>query len=432
MDVEKNLSPRTRRAYVYDLERFMDFWIKHHGGNPLLQRITTKSIKDYLEYLRMDLHYKSTTLSRTIASLRIFFEFCVVQGILKDSPASHIHNPKIPRRLPIFLVETETQRLLESPESYSPTAGCQRSDYKHLPTRDYAILVTLLFTGIRLRELVDLNMRNVDIERTRIRVLGKGSRERMVPLNDSVVKGLRKWIALRKPADPNEESLFLSRFGKRLSPLAVQEIVRKYVKIAGIPSDTVSPHKLRHTFATLLHLNGVDIVEIQALMGHAAITSTQIYTHTDSSRLRKAVHTLDKIGPHHKEKTEDSHCPARAGNGLLDGVECVGGQGGAIMGEQRRRFTSEEKVKILRRHLVEKVPISQVCQETGIQPTQFYRWQQTFFENGAAAFERTNERKASAQEERISFLESRILRKDEVLAELMEEHVALKKTLGGL
>jgi transposase-like protein len=102
------------------------------------------------------------------------------------------------------------------------------------------------------------------------------------------------------------------------------------------------------------------------------------------------------------------------------------------MGEQRRRFTSEEKVKILRRHLVEKVPISQVCQETGIQPTQFYRWQQTFFENGAAAFERTNERKASAQEERISFLESRILRKDEVLAELMEEHVALKKTLGGL
>jgi len=103
------------------------------------------------------------------------------------------------------------------------------------------------------------------------------------------------------------------------------------------------------------------------------------------------------------------------------------------MGEQRRRFTSEGKVKILRRHLVEKVAVSQVCQDAGIQPTQFYRWQQTFFENGAAAFERTNERKASAQEERISFLESRIQRKDEVLlAELMEEHVALKKSLGEL
>ena len=102
------------------------------------------------------------------------------------------------------------------------------------------------------------------------------------------------------------------------------------------------------------------------------------------------------------------------------------------MGEQRKRFTSEEKVKILRRHLVEKVPVSDVCEEAGIQPTQFYRWQQTFFENGAAAFERTNERKTSAQEERISFLESRILRKDEVLAELMEEHVALKKSLGEL
>ena len=102
------------------------------------------------------------------------------------------------------------------------------------------------------------------------------------------------------------------------------------------------------------------------------------------------------------------------------------------MERQRRRFSSEEKVKALRRHLVEKVPVSDVCEEAGIQPTQFYRWQQTFFENGTAAFERTNERKASAQEERISFLESRILRKDEVLAELMEEHVALKKTLGGL
>ena len=102
------------------------------------------------------------------------------------------------------------------------------------------------------------------------------------------------------------------------------------------------------------------------------------------------------------------------------------------MGEQRRRFTSEEKIKALRRHLAEKVPVSDVCEEMGIQPTQFYRWQQTFFENGAAAFERTNDRKASAQEERISFLESRIQRKDEVLAELMEEHVALKKTLGEL
>jgi transposase len=102
------------------------------------------------------------------------------------------------------------------------------------------------------------------------------------------------------------------------------------------------------------------------------------------------------------------------------------------MGEQRRRFTSEEKVKILRRHLVEKVPVSQVCQDAGIQPTQFYRWQQTFFENGAVAFERTNERKTSVQEDRISFLESRIQRKDEVLAELMEEHVALKKSLGEL
>jgi len=308
LDVEKNLSPRTRRAYVYDLERFMSFWTKRHGGSPLVRQVSTKSVKEYLEYLRMDLHYKSTTLSRTIASLRVFFEFCVIQGLLKTSPLTHIHNPKIARRLPVFLVESEAQRLLESPASHSVAARCPRSDYRHLATRDYAVLVTFLFTGIRLQELVDLKMRSVDFERNRMRVLGKGSKERIIPLNDSVVRGLRKWIELRKPADPDEESLFLSRFGKMLSPWSVQEIVKKYVKVAGVPSGGVSPHKLRHTFATLLHLNGVDIVEIQALMGHATITSTQIYTHVESSRLRKAVHTLDKIGLHHKE-TEDSHDP---------------------------------------------------------------------------------------------------------------------------
>ena len=101
------------------------------------------------------------------------------------------------------------------------------------------------------------------------------------------------------------------------------------------------------------------------------------------------------------------------------------------MEKQRKHFTAADKVKLLRRHLVEKVPVSQVCEESGIQPTQFYRWQQIFFENGTAAFDRLNEGRSSAQEDRISFLESRIQRKDEVLAELMEEHVALKKSLGG-
>ena len=100
------------------------------------------------------------------------------------------------------------------------------------------------------------------------------------------------------------------------------------------------------------------------------------------------------------------------------------------MDKQRKHFTAEDKVKVLRRHLVEKVPVSQVCEDAGIQPTQFYRWQQTFFENGPAAFERPGRPKSSAQEQRISFLESKIQRKDEVLAELMEEHVALKKSLG--
>ncbi|MFP4380099.1 MAG: tyrosine recombinase XerC [Candidatus Sumerlaeia bacterium] len=295
LEVEKNLSPRTRKAYVYDLERFMDHWISRHKQNPTLDKITTLDIQRYLEHLRLDRNYKSTTLSRTIASIRVFFEFCVMRDFLENSPASHLHNPKNPKKLPVFLVQSEMKKILSSPETSEAEAASRRSDYRELGKRDYAILAVFGFTGLRLQELVGMNLGDIDFENKSIRVMGKGSKERIVPLNETVIQALQGWIESREPADPADEAVFLNRFGKRISGRGVQQMVEKHVRKAGISKDGLSPHKLRHTFATLLHMHGVDVLEIQALLGHASILSTQVYTHASSSKLKSAVKKLDNL-----------------------------------------------------------------------------------------------------------------------------------------
>ena len=295
LDVEKNLSPRTRRAYVYDLERFADHWIRRNKRNPTLDHIGPEDIKRYLEHLRMDRNYKSTTLSRTIASIRVFFGFCVMQGAIEASPAAHIHNPKTPRKLPVFLVESELKSLLRAPAADErEKQEASREDYRNLPARDYALLVVLAFTGVRLTELIGLNLGDVDFERMNIRVLGKGSKERIIPLNETVIQALRSWLEVRT-SPPDVESVFVNRYGKVFSARGIEKLVERYVRKSGISKGGISPHKLRHTFATLLHVSGVDIVEIQALLGHSSITSTQVYTHTSSVKLKSAVKKLDEI-----------------------------------------------------------------------------------------------------------------------------------------
>ncbi len=281
--VERNLSPATRRAYQYDLQKFKEYLIQAIKSEPVVGRVATQHIKDYLAFLQGRRNYKSTTLSRTIASIRVFFEYCVQQKHVEASPATYIHNPKLPRKLPIFLIESELRKLLAAPDS-SDSWG----------VRDYTILVTLGFTGMRRQELVGLNLDCIDLERRTVRVLGKGSKERLIPMNPFVMETLNRWLELR-PATGDAEAVFLNRLGQRLTGRSILNIVKKYVRKAGITKDKISPHKLRHTFATLLHLNEVDILEIKSLLGHASITSTQIYTHTNTSKLRIAVESLNNV-----------------------------------------------------------------------------------------------------------------------------------------
>lgn len=284
LKVERNLSPATRRAYEYDLQKFKEFLIRRVGTEPAVNRVNTQHIKDYLGYLQADRGYRSSTLCRTIASIRVFFEYCVQMKHIEASPATYIHNPKMPKKLPIYLIDSELKKLLAAPDPADPL-GC----------RDYAILVTLGFTGMRRQELVGLDLDAIDLERRTVRVFGKGSKERLIPLNPFVIDAINQYLDSRiATGDP--KAVFLNRHGKRLTGRMVLNIVKKYVRKAGIMKAKISPHKLRHTFATLLHLNEVDILEIKSLLGHASITSTQIYTHTNTNKLRSAVDQLTKFG----------------------------------------------------------------------------------------------------------------------------------------
>jgi len=282
LSVERNLSQVTRIDYNYYLKKFMEFVIRTTGHDQSIERITTKMIRDFLEYLQSEHNYKGTSLARVITTLRTFFHFCVERDYIKISPATFIHNPKLPKKLPIYLIDSEIKKLFSAPDKST-----------EMGIRDLAILVTLGFTGVRLQEIVKADLSDIDFERETLRVLGKGSKERLIPLNKIVITTLREYLE-RRPISESE-AIFLNRFGKRLTGRSVENIVKKYVHLAGINKAKISPHKLRHTFATLLHLNEVDILEIQKLLGHASITSTQIYTHTNPEKLKRAVDKLENL-----------------------------------------------------------------------------------------------------------------------------------------
>jgi integrase/recombinase XerC len=282
LEVERNLSRRTSAAYKYDVRKFNEFLIKNYSKERTVDKVSLGDIRDYLTHLQMERDYRSATLSRTISSIRMFFAFCVREGYMEKSPAQDIETPRKPRKLPLYLIDSELKRLLSAP------------DIKTLPgTRDYAILVTLGFTGLRLQELVQLSLNDLDFEQSTLRVYGKGAKERIVPMNRLVADALVNYLDRRPLSE--DKAVFLNRYGKRLSGRMVENIVKKYVRKAGIDKSKISPHKLRHTFATLLHMRDVDLLEIQALLGHTSITSTQIYTHTNPSKLKSAVTKLEKL-----------------------------------------------------------------------------------------------------------------------------------------
>jgi integrase/recombinase XerD len=276
LELEKGYSGNTLAAYRNDLEQFAQ--AMEEEGISSWEQVTQDVIIDYIMSLR-EREYASSTVARKIAALKSFFHFLAAEEIISDDPTLNLDSPKVKKRLPVTLSYEEVERLLDAPKGSSPKA-----------IRDKALLELLYATGMRVTELVSLDLEDINLASATVRVRqGKGSKERIIPIHSRAVEALREYLAKARRMllkSPEERALFLNHRGERLTRQGLWLIIKQYVREAGIKTE-VTPHTLRHSFATHL-LNGkADLRHVQELLGHANISTTQIYTHISSERLRE-------------------------------------------------------------------------------------------------------------------------------------------------
>ncbi|MCK5179663.1 MAG: tyrosine recombinase XerC [Candidatus Omnitrophica bacterium] len=265
MEIEKNYSPHTILNYRIDLEDFLQFI-----GQTPVEKVDYLFLRRFLARLRAK-HYRPRTLTRKLSSLRSFFKFLHREGFICENPAVLLMSPKLDKMLPKFLSEDEMAKLIEAP-SLEKISG----------KRDRAILETLYSTGMRVSELVDLNINNVDLIGNITKVSGKGKKERLIPIGDKALDAIRNYLKDRKQ---KSNTLFLNKNGTRLSDRSVRNIVNKHIMTVGMTAN-VSPHVVRHSFATHLLNRGADLRSVQELLGHVNLSTTQIYTHVTTDRLK--------------------------------------------------------------------------------------------------------------------------------------------------
>ena len=267
--MERNASEHTLRNYHDDLTQFFDV-----VGRRRLRDITPLDIRQFLAEQSTH-HYAKRTIARRLSCVRSFFRFLCREGLLKHNPAAVVPSPRLERRLPHFLDETQVVRLLEAP----PTDRWQG-------VRDRAILETLYSTGMRVSELVGLNLEDVEEISGTVIVRGKGKRERLVPIGKTALKAIQRSLANRPKRVKVPYAVFVSQKGTRLTVRQVDRLLQRYVKHAQLPV-SISPHSLRHTFATHLLDRGADLRSVQELLGHQSLSTTQLYTHVTPQRLKK-------------------------------------------------------------------------------------------------------------------------------------------------
>jgi tyrosine recombinase XerC len=268
---ERNASEHTCRSYAFDLEQFARFL-----GHQRPEAVSPLDVRRFVAHLSAQ-GQSRRTIARRLSCLRSFFRYLCREGTLERNPAEPVPTPRLDKRLPSFLDERQAARLLEAPP---------RKKWQGL--RDRAMLETLYSTGIRASELVGLNLEDVDeIAGTTI-VRGKGKKERLCPIGGTALKAIRRYLAKRPSAKRLRVpyALFVSQKGTRLTVRQVDRLIAGYVKLAGLPA-SISPHSLRHSFATHLLDRGADLRSVQELLGHASLSTTQIYTHITPQRLKK-------------------------------------------------------------------------------------------------------------------------------------------------
>jgi len=279
--IERNLAQNTIEAYANDLKKYVEFLIERKINHP--DRIEATDVIAYLTGLyKQDL--SSLTIARNLSAIRMFHRFLLSEGISEKNPPENIDSPKLARKLPIVLDQFEIERLIEQPDVSNP-----------LGIRDRAMLETAYATGVRVSELLRLQIDDIDWDEQIIHVFGKGSKMRIVPIGERALDAIDLYLNesrhyLTKPGRETSV-LFLNNRGKALSRMGFWKILKKYVISANI-TKPVSPHTLRHSFATHLLEGGADLRAVQEMLGHVNITTTSIYTHLDREYLKEIHRTF--------------------------------------------------------------------------------------------------------------------------------------------
>ena len=276
--VERGLSPRTVQGYLVDLQ-LLDRYCQQVGTD--LTRADAQTLRGFLEYAYRERYNQAAARARKVSSLRGFYRFAVAEGLRPDNPAERLGRPRLPRRLPVYLSAEEAQALLEAAARAGP-----------YPARDQAIVGTFLYTGCRLGELLALTTDDVDLVAQVVRFFGKGGKERVVPLRPELARLLQAYRASLPAAHRRVRRMFLNLRGRPLSPSGVRYLLRRLLAALPEARPGVSPHKLRHTVATLLLQADADLRSIQELLGHASLATTQRYTHLMTRRLREQLRRL--------------------------------------------------------------------------------------------------------------------------------------------
>jgi len=281
LKVEKGFSQNTIVAYQNDLYQLVGFLEEAAKGGTILPwtAFDRQSVLSYLTNLK-ERRYAATTVARKVAAIKSFFSFLVAEGLVKDNPTRDVPSPRVGKSLPKPISITQARQLLEETEKRATPEA----------KRDKAMLQLLYASGMRVSELVSLNLNDVDTDGGYVRCFGKGGKERLIPIHSQAVAALKDYMSQGRPrmkASERDEALFLNRRGERLTRQGLWQIIKGYAKAAKLGIE-ITPHTLRHSFATHMLSGGADLRSVQELLGHANISTTQVYTHLTTEHIRRA------------------------------------------------------------------------------------------------------------------------------------------------
>lgn len=265
--IERAMSQNTVASYCSDVDKFLKFY----KGN-----VADVSYVDIEEYIASRDKISERSLARILSSLRSFFDWLILEGMIKENPCDKVDSPKLGRYLPEVLSEQEITSIIDSVDT---------TTWQGL--RNKAILEVLYGCGLRVSEASNLKISNIFFKEGFIRIIGKGNKERLVPVGDMAIGAIRAYLEAR-PESFNEDLLFLNRFGRQLSRISIFNMIKDTALAVGIRKD-ISPHTFRHSFATHLIEHGADLRVVQEMLGHESIATTEIYTHVDTSRWQSEI-----------------------------------------------------------------------------------------------------------------------------------------------